>query len=163
MMRLAGRSLILLVLAVLLSAGFNAARLQPLQWFPQRSELVPVTTGENESLDFLTIDQVKQALEQPDTVILDARSRKYYLEGHIPGALSFPAEEFYELIEPFRERVAELQPIIVYCGGYTCEDSPMLHDLLVSEGYADVKVFEAGFPAWQQAGLPIETGEPEPW
>jgi 3-mercaptopyruvate sulfurtransferase SseA len=161
--RLAGRSLILVVLAVLLSAGFNWARPISLPWFPNRPEVAPVSTGQDEVKELVTLEYVQRARQDPDTVVIDARGRKYYMQGHIPGALSFPAEEFYELIDMFRQRVAELQPIIVYCGGDTCEDSHMLHDLLISEGYADVKVFQAGMPAWEKAGLPVETGEPEPW
>ena len=48
--------------------------------------------------------------------------------------------------------------LVVYCSGYGCPDSFDLAMRLLAAGYRDVLVFEGGFPAWQDAGLPVMTG-----
>jgi rhodanese-related sulfurtransferase len=54
--------------------------------------------------------------------------------------------------------VPEDRPLITYCNGYGCPDSYDLAVLLLEAGYRRVWVFEGGFPAWRDAGLPAKRG-----
>ena len=93
-------------------------------------------------------------------ILVDARIPELYAEGHLPGAVSLPFAELEGRIEPFRARVAQDAPLIIYCSGYGCPDSLDLAVLLLAEGYTDVSVFEGGYPQWRDAGKPVETDLP---
>lgn len=93
------------------------------------------------------------------TRILDARNPLSYAEGHLPGAISLPLEE----VNAGRRLLPiwpKEQTIIVYCGGYGCDDSFTLALLLGAAGYKDLRVFAGGYPQWIEALLPIEQGAP---
>src|SRR5438477_9457680 len=56
----------------------------------------------------------------PDIVVIDARSRQAYAEGHIPGAVSFPHGE---MTEEAVERLDRRKIYVVYCDGIGCNAS----------------------------------------
>lgn len=66
-------------------------------------------------IEGITPREVRKALEDPDTVILDVRTRSEFNRGAIPGAILIPVDEL-------RQRYEELdrsKNYIVYCGvGY---------------------------------------------
>lgn len=101
-----------------------------------------------------------KSLPTSGVVLLDARNRDLYLQGHLPAARSLPWGESETLLEHFRNEVPVDQSLVVYCSGYGCEDSFLLAQHLMAVGYADVRVFEGGLPEWQDAGLPVEEGQP---
>lgn len=92
-------------------------------------------------------------------LILDVREPEEYRAGHIAGALSLPYDQ--AITDP--ERLERLdpagKPIIVYCGGGTCELSMNMAFALLAAGHSRVLVYMGGFPEWQAAGKPVETGE----
>jgi rhodanese-related sulfurtransferase len=94
-------------------------------------------------------------------IFVDARSRRFYQEGHIPGA--YHLDHFYP-----GETLAEVLPaalaaerVIVYCNGGECEDSEFSAVFLLESGVAVERlgVFGGGLEAWREAGLPIEMGQ----
>ncbi len=86
-------------------------------------------------------------------LLVDARPRVKYQQGFIPGAVSIPKAEFAKLkgLLP----VAKELPIIIYCGGYSCDLSSQTAELMIGLGYTNVSVFSAGEPVWREAGLPV--------
>jgi rhodanese-related sulfurtransferase len=105
------------------------------------------------------LDTVKQFFDARAAVLLDTREAEEYVEGHIPGALSYP----YDLVgEDPRELDGidpDGRPIIAYCGGGTCEISMGVADALIARGHRKVLVFMGGFPEWEAAGYPVARGE----
>jgi rhodanese-related sulfurtransferase len=104
------------------------------------------------------IDEVRRLIDE-GAVVVDARARELYLEGHLPSALSLPLGEADPLPDSFREAVSADSVLVLYCSGYGCPDSFDLGVILLAEGYRDVRVFEGGFPERADAGLPVERGE----
>lgn len=90
--------------------------------------------------------------DSPPFIILDARSYSGYFEAHIPGAIFVDDSEYakYQAINP-KDRNSE---IVVYCGGFFCHKSHHYAELLVADGYTNVKVLAGGMPVWKKAGLP---------
>jgi rhodanese-related sulfurtransferase len=105
------------------------------------------------------LDTVKQFFDAKAAVLLDTREAEEYVEGHIPGALSYP----YDLVGDDPRQLDRLdpgdRPIIAYCGGGTCEISMGVADALIARGHRKVLVFMGGFPAWEAAGYPVARGE----
>lgn len=48
------------------------------------------------------------------------------------------------------------QPVVIFCGGGTCDASENLAILLRQAGYTRLHIFHDGFPAWRDAGFPVE-------
>ena len=49
------------------------------------------------------------------------------------------------------------QPIIIYCSGGDCELSMHLGNVLFDEyEFEKILIFDAGFPAWEELGYPVE-------
>lgn len=92
-------------------------------------------------------------------VLVDARHRDDYIEGHIPGALSLPIGEVEQYMGEFMEKVREDRLVITYCAGVDCWDSHELADILRDAGFFNIQVFAGGMPDWQAAGKPVTTGE----
>lgn len=99
-----------------------------------------------------------------------------YEAGHIPGAVFFdqdaivdPASNLPHTLpspEIFAEKVGELgisdkDTIVVY-DGMGLFSAPRVWWMFRSFGAKDVRVLDGGFPAWQAAGLPVETTAPAP-
>lgn len=90
--------------------------------------------------------------DAPPFVILDARTYKAYFDAHIPGSIFVDDNEYakYQAISP-KDKNTE---IIVYCGGFFCHKSHHFAEMLVADGYTNVKVLAGGMPVWKKAGLP---------
>jgi len=109
-------------------------------YFRARDELEPV--GAKELL---------ARMRGGDVVILDVRPEDEYGLGHLPGALNVPLRQL-------EQRLSELprkREVIAYCRGPYCVLSFEAVAALRTHGFR-VRRFEAGFPEWKAAGLPIE-------
>ena len=98
----------------------------------------------------------KKIYDTGGAVFVDARTEEDYLEGRIAGAVLLPACQFEEYIDNFRKTIPPFTMIITYCSGRECEDSHVLAQCLLDEGYTDISVFVDGYPAWEEKGFPIE-------
>jgi rhodanese-related sulfurtransferase len=91
---------------------------------------------------------------------VDARDEALYADGHLPGALSLPLGDVVNRLASFRQQVAGERTLVLYCNGYGCPDSFDLGVQLIAAGFQDVRVYEGGFPEWQDAGLPVDKVAP---
>jgi rhodanese-related sulfurtransferase len=126
---------------------------------------IPVTGGTKARMEqagarMVTLDEVKFYVQQAGTVVLDARSIYEYKLGHIPGALSLPADSFDPVYPKLQPQLKNATLIIVYCGGGSCGTSEEVAKKLIEKGFKDnrVAIFEGGLPGWMEANLPIQTG-----
>ena len=128
------------------------------KWDSSSGIITAGVTG-NEEEFWGRIDDVqiaKKIFDSGEAVFVDARNFEAYASGHIKGAVSLPIGQFGEKIDAFRDRYATVAPIVVYCSGRTCYDSHKLAQRLFMEGYADIRIFIDGYPAWMQKGYPCE-------
>ncbi|MGE4344871.1 MAG: rhodanese-like domain-containing protein [Geoalkalibacter sp.] len=93
-------------------------------------------------------------------LLVDARVAELYREGHIAGAVSLPLADCEARLEQFKKDIDPDRTLIVYCSGYGCPDSFDLGQILLEEGFRDVRVYEGGMPEWRDQGLPVEKGAP---
>ncbi|MEK7308731.1 MAG: rhodanese-like domain-containing protein, partial [Nitrospirota bacterium] len=92
-----------------------------------------------------------------DVVWIDVRDIEDYKRGHIKKALGIPLSE----IEARLNEIPKNKEIVFYCEGTwdggSCEASRSAGRILIKNGYkqGNIKVFEDGYGAWEDAGYPI--------
>ena len=89
----------------------------------------------------------------PDIVVIDARSRQAYADGHIPGAVSFPHGE---MTEEAAERLDRHKIYVVYCDGIGCNASTKGAYKLSLLGFR-AKELLGGLDWWRRDGHPVAT------
>ena len=102
------------------------------------------------------VETAKAMFDQGGILFVDARPAEQFEQGHISGAISIPVRQFDACIEFLFEKYPTETPMVTYCSGRECADSHELAQLLEDAGYANVKVFIDGYPAWQGEGYPVE-------
>lgn len=90
----------------------------------------------------------------PQPVLVEALPRKYFDDGHLPGARHLPHDQVRALAPTVLPDLdAE---IVVYCASDTCQNSHIAARVLGQIGYRNVAVYAGGKKDWSEAGLPLE-------
>ncbi len=93
---------------------------------------------------------VKELIEsKANVMIVDARPTRVFEEGAVPTAVNIP-DTFFDKMKD-RLPAAKDTPLVFYCGGNKCPLSPKSAEKAKALGYTNVKLFQAGYPAWKQA------------
>jgi thiosulfate/3-mercaptopyruvate sulfurtransferase len=134
---------------------------------------------------FVSPEWLNQRLSAPDIVVVDASwylptmkrdPEAEYRTGHIPGAVRFdldavkdtrsplphmlpPPDEFAAAVGAMG--IGDGMKIVVYDGAGLYA-APRVWWTFRVFGTRDVSILEGGFPAWKEAGFPVEEGEPRP-
>lgn len=126
-----------------------------------RSALSLVESASREIIT-LSLDEVRAAMDDPDTVIVDIRDvRELWREGKIPGALHSPRgmNEFWiDPASPYHKPVyASGKRFVLYCAGAwrSALEAKMFQDM----GLTRVAHMAEGFTGWKAAGMPVEAVE----
>lgn len=121
-----------------------------------------MVSEETEMPDVPTIsrDELKRKMDAGDDfVLVEALPSEEYRDAHLPGAVNLPPDRV-------RERAPELlgdtdADVVVYCANEDCPASPRTVAALREMGYENAVDYEGGKDDWRDAGLPLESGEPE--
>lgn len=131
---------------------------------PENGEGSPTETGGKPQHPYTSFNLEDAQLYQPEAlkadgiVFLDARSKKLFDAGHIPGSRlchHYRQDEYLPALMPELE-AADL--IIIYCAGGDCEDSIQLAtDLVFQHGISkeQIAIYEGGYAEWVDAGLEV--------
>jgi rhodanese-related sulfurtransferase len=93
---------------------------------------------------------IKKLIDDKEKVVLiDARPRRVFEKGAIPGALNIPDTESEKHIDKLP--VDKATPLIYYCGGLECVLSDKSAAKARALGYTSVKTYSEGYPAWEKA------------
>jgi len=83
---------------------------------------------------------------------IDARWKRHWKKGHIPGASSLGFVNEAALMELVKKN----EEVVFYCSGADCNASPEACAKALTWGYEKVYYFAKGYPGWISAGHPIE-------
>jgi rhodanese-related sulfurtransferase len=105
---------------------------------------------ENGGLAAISAAQVKKLIDKgASALIVDSRPKRKFDKGHVPTAVNVPDRSFDKMVNLLPS--AKDKPLVFYCGGYNCKLSPNSATKALALGYTDVKLFQAGYPAWVKA------------
>lgn len=128
-------------------------------WYDNRHrvklEVPPSYDPETDSL--LSMQEAFTLWNDKKAVFLDTREPDEFAEGHIPGAINFPFEQwddFWDKVEPF---LSYDNTIVCYCGGLDCELSLFAAREFQAIGYPKSYVFFGGYDKWVEYDLPWES------
>jgi rhodanese-related sulfurtransferase len=100
-------------------------------------------------------EELVAAIEEGNTVVVDALPHDYYAQQHLPGAVNLVESDVANL-------AAALLPekdaaIVTYCSNASCGNSQAVAVLLGKLGYTNVRKYREGIQDWVEAGLPVES------
>lgn len=104
----------------------------------------------------VNLDTAKLLLQDKRFLFVDARPASSYKRGRIPGAVSFPEEEFDARIKSFTDTVGFDRLLVTYCDGPECQASELLSKELQKAGYKSIHWFHGGWYEWSQAKGEVE-------
>jgi rhodanese-related sulfurtransferase len=86
-------------------------------------------------------------------VVLDVRTAEEFASGHVPGAVNIPHDVLASRLGEIG--VASDAPVVVYCerGGR----AGMAADVLLDDGYTDVRHLAGDMSEWRSQQRPVET------
>ena len=105
------------------------------------------------------LDEIRAALEDSSTVVIDAQGEGGYDGEHIEGAVDFGLDDV--AAQAAANIGAFDRPIIVYCSDLDCLGSEFVGTLLVQAGYTNVRRYPDGLAGWRAAGLPTVIADAE--
>ena len=132
----------------------------PLQLAPHifLESRVYIVASKTLSMQSISREELKRALEQHRVSLVDARSPEEFAKSHLPGALNIPAGRAAELAP---QLLPDAQAFIVtYCVNFTWKLSEQLARELLALGYKNILIYEEGRQDWMKAGLPLEGTAP---
>lgn len=114
------------------------------------AEGYPGWMKEKENYAEVPVAFVKNAMDgKTEMVLVDSRPKEgKYDKGHIPTAISIPDTHFEKMTTLLPAKKDTL--LVFYCGGFDCKLSHKSASKAIQMGYTNVKVFSAGYPAWQE-------------
>jgi rhodanese-related sulfurtransferase len=113
-------------------------------------DLVRTFLRNRASLQPVTIDELREALQEERVVLLDVRPREEYQAEHLPQARSVPVAE----LESRLWVLPQDREIVAYCRGPYCVFADEAVALLRAHGYPARRPQE-GLPEWRALGLPV--------
>jgi rhodanese-related sulfurtransferase/DNA-binding transcriptional ArsR family regulator len=115
--------------------------------------VVETDLNDRDVLEAVDAVGLMERLAEGSAVVLDVRPQVEYRAGHVRGALSVPVDS----LEAALQVLPEDKEIIAYCRGPYCVFSDEVVRVLRAQGYRASRLTE-GFPEWQAAGYPVESG-----
>lgn len=90
-----------------------------------------------------------------EALFVDTRKDKDWDAGRIPGAEHLNIKTNLSA-ESLSAVAAKDEKIVMYCNGEKCMRSSKAAAMAVEWGFTNVYYFRDGFPAWKDAGYPVE-------
>jgi len=154
--------LLRLCIIVFVAAGAGLIRAKHMPWIMD-VEALKLKEAQHATLRESAGVSLERMLELIDegAVIIDARPREAYEEGHLhlnsePPVLNVPPDE----IDAHMDRLMEVlgAPLVVYCTSNECDIAEELCIILEAYGFTDIWIYFPGFAGIEEAGLPVAAG-----
>ncbi len=113
-----------------------------------------------------TIGEIEllEMLRDPQAIVIDSRTEKWYRGGTIPGAISIPYTEITDRLDELGCEAdfdgwdcTKARPVALFCNGIWCGQSPTAIRRMIAAGYpADrISYYRGGMQVWRLLGLSV--------
>ncbi len=102
----------------------------------------------------VTTEQAKKLFDD-GALFLDVRKDKDWNAGRVSDALQLNIKTNFSE-ESLSAEMGKGDPVVIYCNGERCLRSSNAAIKAVSWGFTHVYYYRDGFPAWKNAGYPVE-------
>lgn len=112
--------------------------------------------------------ELLEMLEDPETIVVDSRTRDWFAGGSIPGAVNIPYGETADRLDElgceidFDGFVCDAaKPVALFCNGLWCGQSPTAIRAMISAGFPAEKIhyYRGGMQSWRVLGLTVTNPE----
>lgn len=122
--------------------------------------------------DVTTIGELEvfAMLQDPDAVVVDSRTTKWFDGGSIPGAISIPYTEVSDRLDELGCEIDfdgfecdNAKPVALFCNGPWCGQSPTAIRRMIEAGYPADRIFyyRGGMQIWRVLGLTTTDKAPD--
>lgn len=146
---------ILIISIISIITGFSYIFFKKIEIFPESTEIY-LFSKKYPEIKLLNTGEVLKIYKKQNIVIIDARDRISYSQGHIKDAINIPYDEFELYPEFFLNLFKKDNQLIIYCEGGYCEQSFIVAEELLKKGFKNIYVYIDGYPEWEKRGLPHE-------
>jgi rhodanese-related sulfurtransferase len=152
-MKIIKQSLIIFLLAIAAGILFNLFYGSSINPFKSFASDIDISLDPRAIVD---LEDVIATFEGQNTVFIDARDEKNYLNEHIPHSLNAPY--FYmERAYAFIADKIHLTDTIVFYGANDWDIAPLRSaDYYQNLGFKNAKILFGGIAKWKASGLPID-------
>lgn len=156
-----GRLRLLAGAALLLAPAGAYAQGTPAPAAPAAASVFEAVLPEaNASTPNVSTEELKRALGDGRTLVLDTRPYREYALSHIPGAINVAPKPGMTMAQ-YTSDVAEVErivrgdrarPVLLYCNGPFCGKSKRVAEELLAAGFTEVRRYQLGAPVWRALG-----------
>ena len=118
------------------------------------SSPAPGASAKPGRLTAIPLGDLYQLVQNNAVLIYDVRPLLIYKLGHIPGAISWPKNDFDRYYDKqvgsIRAANASNTPVVIYCTDFACPDGLTVATALSKRGLS-VSVLQGGYEAWKIA------------
>ncbi|MCP8616266.1 rhodanese-like domain-containing protein [Salirhabdus salicampi] len=97
---------------------------------------------ENEGVIQIDVDELKEALRDDETIVIDIREHEEYVAGHIPGLPLIPMSEIVDVVDEFEK---DRSYVLVCRSGRRSHETSKFFQM---NGIKNVKNYAGGMLVW---------------
>jgi len=98
--------------------------------------------------------EVARCFHLKGATFIDARDEDIFIEGHIPGAINIPFNDFDpNYIDDYYINPDSLY--VIYCDGGDCTLGADLAESLFDFDFNRILLYEGGYPEWEESIYPV--------
>jgi rhodanese-related sulfurtransferase len=136
------------------SNGISTVGKWPSRTSGDSAAIVPPSAIEGDP-PFITLDDAAAKYQNPDIVIIDARSPEDFAYGHIVRSINIPYDDLNDDWLRVIDSLNRHKEYIIYCSGGECESSLFLGRLMRDKGFGRLWIFYGGWQEWSDNHLPV--------
>lgn len=118
------------------------------------SELVDASPVSVDGATTVDAAEAKRLFDE-EAAFIDLRKENVWNSGRVPGAIWLDFKNAFGEA-PLAAEVDKDEAVVFYCSGVRCPRSAKAATQAIAWGYSRVYYFRDGFPAWKNAGYPVE-------
>ena len=141
----------ILLASAALSVGVNVVHPRRIPWVQDWSRQVEAQAVKQD-IKVIPLTVALERFRFGEALFVDARSAGHFAQGHIPGAVSVPFEQFDELFPALADLIDSGRELVVYCSNRACDDALLLASRLKEIGSSNPVLYIDGFEMWEKHG-----------